>query len=119
MSCKCVEKKNVDKPHAHACVAPCPYCAEKHLAAAAALAREYGYQAENRAFVAGELVAAAWHLPPDSPFAARFRDARHAVQSRPPRPVDWTALCRDFSGAVDLFAAEEAAKAVDAEGADK
>lgn len=119
MGCRCTEKDRVDRPHLHPAVEFCPYCAEKHLSAAAALAREQGYSAENRAFVAGELVAAAWHLPEWHPFAERLREARHAVQARPAKPVDWGTLCREFSEWVDGYAAEEAARALDAEGADR
>lgn len=91
MTCHCKERTQSDTANYHApqtlAAEPCLYCAEKHLATAAALAREQGYAGVNRGFVIGELVAACWHLsghcnPAARDLSAALRDFRHRIQSR-------------------------------------
>ena len=96
MTCKCKERAERDRPMIHgpyedseAATRPdesCLYCAEKHLATAAVLARELGYAAPNRGYVVGELAAACWHLYRHSPEARalsdELRELRHRIQTR-------------------------------------
>lgn len=101
MACRCKARDAADRPTIHGDprlttaererqttpADACLYCAEKHLATAAALARELGYSAPNRGYVVGELVAACWHLAAErsaeaDALAADLRDFRHKIQSR-------------------------------------
>lgn len=101
MACRCKERDAADRPTIHGDARlstsererqttpadACLYCAEKHIATAAALARELGYSAPNRGYVVGELVAACWHLAAErsaeaDALAADLRDFRHKIQSR-------------------------------------
>ena len=75
-----VIEKNSTRP-----IDPCLYCAEKHLATAAAMARESGYEKTNRGYVIGELIAACWHLhglKEAESLSKKIRDFRHEIQSR-------------------------------------
>lgn len=99
MTCKCKEHgvPDADAPHWHDPKIrpgePCPLCAEKHLATAAALAREMGYEGVNWQWIVGELVCAAWHLAGDpTGLAFKIRDTRHVVQFNESPVVDWDAL---------------------------
>ena len=88
MPCNCLKAKTeaVKEAPKTSPREPCLYCAEKHLATAASLAREQGYAGVNRGFVIGELVAACWHLYGAGPEAALLSDHlrafRHRIQSR-------------------------------------
>lgn len=99
MTCLCKEGRRLDVPHRHTDTnpqEPCLYCAEKHLATAAALARELGYAAPNRGYIIGELAAACWHLywatTEARELSAKIRDFRHRIQSR-----EEDEACTDFS----------------------
>ena len=82
MTCNCHKKHDAELDFSKRPTEPCYLCAEKHLSAAAALARENGYEGANRAMLVGELVLAQWHLwTLDRPLAEKIRDARHAIQS--------------------------------------
>lgn len=88
MTCKCHgSKPQSASGNKTAPVEPCLYCAEKHLATAAVLAREQGYSGVNRGWVVGELEAACLHLsghpdPAARDLSAALRDFRHRIQSR-------------------------------------
>lgn len=97
MGCKCKEKDQHDTSYAHSKllsfnanttpIEGCLYCAEKHLATAASLARELGYIPVNRGYVIGEIVAACWHLNGTNlekaiQLANKLREFRHQIQSR-------------------------------------
>lgn len=93
MTCTCHKRHDSDLDFDKRPEEPCIYCAEKHIAAAAALARENGYEAANRVMLVGELVLAQWHLwnlPGQRALAERVRDLRHALQSG--EPYDLPAL---------------------------
>lgn len=108
MGCSCKEKNKRDTSYAHvepktlafnAGTSPiegCLYCAEKHLATAASLARELGYIPINRGYVIGEIVAACWHLNGTKikkaiELADKLREFRHKIQNRTDDQV-----CTDF-----------------------
>jgi len=90
MPCNCIERNQRDAYHSHDPLtkrpnSPCLYCAEKHIATAAAWAREEGYAGVNRGYVVGELRAACAHLAAISEAATlsdHLRDFRHRIQSR-------------------------------------
>lgn len=83
----------------------CVFCAEKHLAFAAALAQECGYVPVNLQWIIGELVACQWHLfRTHGAFAAKIRSARHALQHRDEDGIDWSALLSEM----DAIASAEA-----------
>ncbi len=82
MTCTCHKQHDAKLDFAKRPEEPCIYCAEKHIAAASALARENGYEAVNRSMMLGELILAQWHLwHLDRPLGERVRDLRHALQS--------------------------------------
>ena len=98
MTCSCHKQHDKNLDFAKRPEEPCIFCAEKHIAAAAALARENGYEAMNRTMLVGELILAQWHLwnlPDLRPLAERVRDLRHALQSG--EPYDLPALAAEVS----------------------
>lgn len=120
MTCPCKTHKDAKHPalDTHLAfsgqpTASCLYCAEKHLATAAALAREQGYEAPNLGYIVGELVAAAWHLASGGndrqELASKIRDLRHDIQRRKIRPAetDFAPLLREIDRliTVDIAAA--------------
>lgn len=116
MTCHCHNKLDrSDGPHAHLTQPNefCPYCAEKHLGTAAALAREHGYEAPNLGYIIGEMVCAAWHLlagPPEArALADAVRDARHAIQDREgkEKAIDWEGLVRSIDSLINVQIARE------------
>lgn len=85
-TCKCrAAAGEVDIP-AHHRTRPddtCPFCAEKHIAAAYSLHNEGGYTAMNRYDLMGNLTLAQWHLWQVESFIARkIRGLRHLIQNR-------------------------------------
>jgi hypothetical protein len=107
MTCSCHKQHDAALDFAKRPTEACIYCAEKHISAAAALARENGYEAMNRTMLIGELVLAQWHLwTLDRPLAEKIRDLRHALQSG--EPYDLPALAALVSAEAGK-AAEKAA----------
>lgn len=89
----------------------CELCAEKHLSTAFALAGEAGYVAVNRQRIIGELTACALHLYKEhKELAENVRAARHLIQQRREKEVDWMPMLAEM----DALAAAEAAKLLEA-----
>ena len=81
MTCNCHKRHDEELNFAKRPTEPCYLCAEKHIATAAALARENGYDSANRVMLIGELVLAQWHLwSLDRKLAESVRDLRHQIQ---------------------------------------
>ena len=80
MTCACQSRKDDfgKRPRT-----PCADCGRKHLATAAALAREFGYEYVNAQFISGELVLSAWHFcklgDAGRELSGRLREIRHKV----------------------------------------
>ena len=128
MGCPCKKHAEPEGIHAHpfAATAPCPFCAEKHLGQAAALARELGYEAENAGLVAGELGCASWHLAAggerEMALAGKIRALRNAIHARTARPLDqdFVPLLREAAEMVAAALDREAAEtAIDLAGGEK
>ena len=59
----------------------CAVCADKHFSTAWQLAKESGYEHQNRRAVVGELVLLGWHLASIAPeFCQKVREIRHRWQ---------------------------------------
>lgn len=88
----------------------CVMCAEKHLSTAFALAGEAGYVTPNRQRIVGEMTASALHLFREhKELAGSIRAARHLIQQRREKEVDWMPMLAEM----DAQAAAEAAKIKD------
>ncbi len=119
MGCKCLELDKLDFLHTHdprlltnnktKPVEGCLYCAEKHIATAACLAREIGYEGVNRGYIIGELVAACWHLhgikfKEAEELSNKLREFRHKIQSREEDSscLNFDSYLQDISDLIDL-----------------
>ena len=104
MTCGCMSSGGVDSFGRKRPSTRCVFCAEKHVSTAYALAQERGYEGTNRAWIIGELVLAQWHLA-GGEAAEKLREARHLVQARREKDVDWSGV---LVAVADLAAAAAA-----------
>lgn len=82
MACNCLKEQDfISTSRSKRPDEPCLVCAYKHFAHARTMAKEHGYEDDNRDFITGNLVNVEWHIwKIDYKCAEMARDIRHAVE---------------------------------------